>query len=195
MRQLIPRHKIEWLAQEAESFPGGRKALAGDYGFDSWEHLEAEVDFRRVLDECDADRLRAILAAQPHRAESGMRGWCDHPGGPAPLSYVAMMRYDTLDQVWRDVPGAAELAQILLDAGALVDGEPGICETPLMTAASYGDAAVAEVLIRAGADLEAVAGPNSGGVPGGTALQHADVFEMTAVRDVLIAAGARVDPA
>ena len=61
-----------------------------------------------------------------------------------------------------------------------------------MTAASYGDAAVAEVLIRAGADLEAVAGPDSGGVPGGTALRHAAVFGMTAVLDVLIAAGARI---
>ena len=59
-----------------------------------------------------------------------MRGWCDHPGGPAPLSYVAMMRYDTLNQMWRDVPGAAELAQMLLDAGALVNGEPGRWRRP-----------------------------------------------------------------
>ena len=112
VRQLIPRHKIEWLSQEADTFPGGREALAQAYGFDSWAQLESEVEFRRILDVCDADRLRAIVTAEPARAEAGMRGWCDHPGGPAPLSYVAMMRYDTLNQIWRDVPGAAELAQV-----------------------------------------------------------------------------------
>ena len=49
-----------------------------------------------------------------------------------------------------------------------MDGEPGDRETPLITAASYGDADVARELIAAGADLDAVAAPNAGGVPGGT---------------------------
>jgi ankyrin repeat protein len=62
-----------------------------------------------------------------------------------------------------------------------------------MTAASYGDAEVARVLVDAGASLEAVASPTAGGVPGGTALLHAAVFGMTAVVDVLVQAGARVD--
>jgi ankyrin repeat protein len=49
------------------------------------------------------------------------------------------------------------------------------------------------VLIEAGADIEAVSAPDSGGVPSETALQHAAVFGMTEVIDVLVAAGARID--
>ena len=48
------------------------------------------------------------------------------------------------------------------------------------------------MLIDAGADLEARAADDSGGVPGGTALLHAAVFGMTDVVDVLVAAGARI---
>jgi ankyrin repeat protein len=59
-----------------------------------------------------------------------------------------------------------------------------------MTAASYGDAHVARVLVEAGANLDATASATAGGVPGGTALRHAVVFGMTDVVDVLLAAGA-----
>ena len=104
-----------------------------------------------------------------------------------------MRRYDTSRKEWRDVTGTAEIARVLLAAGAPVDGEPGERETPLITAASYGDAAVALVLIEAGADLEARAADDAGGVPDGTALLHAAVFGMTDVVDVLVAAGARVE--
>ncbi len=62
----------------------------------------------------------------------------------------------------------------------------------LMTAASYGDAEVARVLIEVGADLDATAAPDAGGVPGGSALLHAAVFGMTDVVNVLVKAGARV---
>jgi ankyrin repeat protein len=73
-----------------------------------------------------------------------------------------------------------------------VNGYPGDSETPLITAASYGDAEVAQVLIEAGADIDAVSAPDSGGVPSGTAVDHAAVFGMTEVLDVLVAAGARL---
>jgi ankyrin repeat protein len=48
------------------------------------------------------------------------------------------------------------------------------------------------VLIEAGADIDAVSAPDSGGVPSGTALDHAAVFGMTEVVDVLVAAGAKI---
>jgi ankyrin repeat protein len=48
------------------------------------------------------------------------------------------------------------------------------------------------VLIEAGASLEAVSSATAGGVPNATALEHAAVFGMTDVLDVLLAAGARV---
>jgi ankyrin repeat protein len=116
----------------------------------------------------------------------------DHPPRPATLSDVATLRYDTRRRVWRDVPGADAMARTLLAGGAPVDGSPDDRETPLITAASYGDASVAKVLIEAGADLDRTARADAGGVPGGTALLHAAVFGMTDVLDLLVAAGATV---
>lgn len=84
------------------------------------------------------------------------------------------------------------MAQLLLEAGAPVNGNLEESETPLMTAASYGDADVAQVLIDAGADLERLAAPDAGGVPRGSALMHAAVFGMTDVLDALVSAGAQI---
>jgi ankyrin repeat protein len=165
-------------------------AVAREHGFGSWNELRLEVERRATLDSRDASRLRELLAEHPDLAVRRMKHWCDHPIGASPLGYVAMMRFDTSRGVWRDVPGTGALARALLDAGAPVDGDSEDAETPLMTAASYGDAEVARVLIEAGADLSATASPTAGGVPGGTALRHAAVFGMTDVVDVLLAAGA-----
>jgi hypothetical protein len=167
-------------------------ALARRYGFPSWTALQAEVVRRQVLDAGDLERLSALLIDDPEVASATLRGWADHPLGASPLTYVAMLRFDTATRTWRDVPGTADLVRALLAGGAAVDGDPQDRETPLITAASYGDADVARALIAAGADLEAVAACDSGGIPGGTALQHAAGFGMTAVLDVLVMAGARV---
>ena len=165
-------------------------ALAREHGFGTWRELRLEVDRRATLDSRDANRLRELLAAHPELAVRRMTHWCDHPEGASPLGYVAMMRFDTSRGVWRDVPGTGALARALLDAGAPVDGDPADAETPLMTAASYGDAEVARVLVEAGADLDATAAATAGGVPGGNALRHAAVFGMADVAEVLLAAGA-----
>ncbi len=150
------------------------------------------MQVREILDSGDAVRLAELLAEETGLATARMERSCDHPGGTSPLGYVAMLRYDTSRGEWRDVTGTGQLARALLAAGAPVDGDPGEPETPLITAASYGDAAVARVLIEAGADLEARAADDAGGVPGGTALLHAAVFGMTDVVDVLVASGAQV---
>lgn len=85
------------------------------------------------------------------------------------------------------------MAQLLLAAGAApVNGNPGDDETPLITAASYGDAEVARVLIAGGASIEARSSDEAGGVPNATALRHAAVFGTTAVLDILLAAGGQV---
>lgn len=167
-------------------------AVARGYGFSSWAALKREVERREILDEGDLGRLAALLAENSQAASTPMEHWCDHPRGAYPLSYVAMLRYDTAADAWRDVPESGPLARALLDAGAPVDGMPGDPETPLITAASYGDAGVARVLIEAGADVDALAADDSGGVPGGSALLHAAVFGMTDVVDSLVEAGARV---
>lgn len=168
-------------------------SVARDYGFASWPRLKAEVARREILDARDVDRLTGLLAESPGLAVEEMQHWRDHPLGAAPLNYVAMLRFETSTKVWRDVPGTAALAKTLLLAGAPADGDPAASETPLITAASYGDAEVAQVLIDAGARLDAKASATAGGVPGGTALVHAAVFGMTDVVDVLVAAGARID--
>jgi ankyrin repeat protein len=151
------------------------------------------MDLTEILDARDAVRLAELLAEEPHLASARMGPVPGHPSGASPLGYVAMLRYDAVRGTWREVTGTAELARVLIAAGAPVDGTPDEQETPLITAASYGDAAVAVVLMEAGADLEARASHDSGGVPGGTALLHAAVFGMTDVVDVLVAAGAEVD--
>jgi ankyrin repeat protein len=169
-----------------------RQAVARSYGFEGWPDLEREVVRREILDARDVDRLRALLRDDPAAAVRPLVHWCDHPRGASPLGYVAMLRYDTAGRVWRDVPGTGPLARLLVDHGAPVDGDPSDRETPLITAASYGDADVARVLVDAGADLDACSAVDSGGVPGGSALLHAAVFGMTDVVDVLVGAGARI---
>jgi ankyrin repeat protein len=167
-------------------------ALAREYGFPSWRRLKTEVERRQILNSRDLARLAALLAEGPGLASAKLEHWSDHRRAE-PLGYIAMLRFDAERLgLPPDLPGTGAVAQALLDAGAPVDGQIGDPETPLITAASYGDAEVAQVLIEAGANIEATAASNAGGIPGGTALAHAAVFGMTAVIDVLVAAGARI---
>jgi len=169
-------------------------ALAREYGFASWAKLKLEVERREILNSRDLSRLTRLLAEHPELATTTMEHWSDHPQGAGPLGYMAMLRFDH-DRLGlpRELPGTGAIARALIQAGAPADGHPGDKETPLITAASYGDAEVAKVVIEAGADIEAVSAPDSGGVPGGNALLHAAVFGMTDVVDLLVAAGARID--
>ncbi|TCO59898.1 ankyrin repeat domain-containing protein [Actinocrispum wychmicini] len=156
--------------------------------------LDVEAELRDILDNRDVARLTGFLAEHPGLATTRARSWCDHEHGVGLLEYMAMLRFDHARLgLPRDLPGTGAVARALIDAGAPVDAQPGDRETPLITAASYGDADVAQVLIEAGADIEAVSTPDSGGVPNGTALLHAAVFGMTEVLDLLVAAGAHVD--
>jgi len=167
-------------------------ALAREYGFASWARLKLEVERRDILNSRDLSRLAALLADHPDMAAVNIEHWCDHKSAGT-LGYMAMLRFDHGRLgLPGNLPGTGAIARALIEAGAPVDGYPGDQETPLITAASYGDAEVARVLIEAGADIEAVSAPDAGGVPSGTALQHAAVFGMTEVVDVLVTAGARI---
>src|SRR4051812_30282771 len=155
--------------------------------------MPTESERREIMRTRDTRRLGELLAGDPELAARSLEQWCDHPGSAPPLAFVAMLRFDAgRFGIVGDLPATGPIARAVIAGGAPVDGEAGDRETPLMTAASYGDADVARELIAAGADLEALAAPNAGGVPGGTALLHAAVFGMTPVVDVLVAAGARV---
>ena len=175
-----------------QTLAAAQLSVARGFGFASWPRLRLEVETRRALDAGDLSRLARLLAEQPSLTRSAMQHWSDHPQGVTPLGYVAMLRFDTHRHRWRDVAATGATARTLLAAGVPVDGRGEDPETPLITAASYGDASVAVVLIEAGADLDRTAAEHAGGVPGGTALQHAAVFGMTEVVDLLVAAGAHV---
>jgi ankyrin repeat protein len=166
-------------------------AIAREYGFESWRKLKLEVERREILNSRDLARLSSLLADDPDLAVTRMVNWSDHRLGANPLNYVAMIRFDHERLALpADLPGTGRIAAALIDAGAPVNGMPGDFETPLITAASYGDPEVAQVLIDAGADIEARAA-DAGAVPGGTALMHAAVFGFTEIVDLLARAGAR----
>lgn len=185
---------IAWIGEVGSglTLAAAQLRLARDLGFTSWPALQLEVARRQLLDRHDPGELTELLRRSPELATRDLTNWSDHPLGASPLGYVAMARYDTVGGLWRDVEGTAAVAAALIAAGAPVDGGAHERETPLITAASYGDAEVAAVLIAAGADVDAVAAPDAGGVPGGSALLHAAVFGMTDVVDVLVAAGATI---
>jgi hypothetical protein len=167
-------------------------AIAREYGFASWAKLKLEVERRDILNSRDLSRLTRLLAEHPGLATENMQHWADRACGD-PLGYITMMRFNH-DRLGLppELPGTGAITKALIDAGAPVNGRLGDKETPLITTASCGDAEVAKVLIEAGADVEAISAPDSGGVPSGTALQHAAVFGMTEVVDVLVTAGAKI---
>jgi ankyrin repeat protein len=191
------RGEPEALAQLQAASDGltpasAQRAIAREYGFASWTKLKCEVERREVLNSRDLRRLSSLLADDPSLAVSPMVGWTDHRLGANPLNYIAMIGFDHERLgLPTNLPGTGGIAAALIEAGAPVDGLPGDSETPLMTAASYGDAEVAQVLIDAGADIESRASSEAAGIPGGTALMHAAVFGMTEVLDLLVKAGAQ----
>lgn len=86
-------------------------------------------------------------------------------------------------------PHGPLIAQMLIDAGAEVDarGADGVGETPLHWTASSDDAAVAQILIAAGADVEAPDGSI------GTPLDNAIGYGCWNVARLLVASGAQVE--
>ncbi len=123
--------------------------FAREYGFADWSRLVREVVRRETLNSCDLARVRAMLEADPALATEPMEHWCDH-SCVEPLNYIAMIRFDAERLgLSPDLVGTGDVARALLAAGAPVDGRPGTEETPLITAASYGDADVARALVEA----------------------------------------------
>ena len=124
-------------------------ALAREHAFSSWPRLEREVERREILTSRDLARLRRLLAEEPELARGKMEHWCDHKQA-LPLGYTAMLRFDHERLgLPRELAGTGAVAQALIEAGAPIDDDGGDEETPLITAASYGDAEVAQVLIEA----------------------------------------------
>jgi uncharacterized protein len=98
----------------------------------------------------------------------------------SPLTYVGMARFYGYASHER----TGQLARVLLEAGADKDDETKN-GSPLICAASHGDADVVRVLIEAGADVELTDNPPE------TALRLAAAFGHPEVVELLVAAGAR----
>ena len=136
---------------------------------------------RMAIDAGDVDLVRSIVTDDPAQA-SALISWgpmlC--PCKTEPLHYLSDGPFN---QLWKHGK-QAELAAVLIEAGAPVDGLPTSGETPLHGAASLGEAGVAEVLIDNGANIEAKA--SYPGIPHGTPLDFAVHFGMVEVVDLLI---------
>ena len=142
---------------------------------------------KRAIDAGDVDRAREVLASNPELASSPITwGPMFRTCQTEPLHYLSDAPFN---QLW-DHGKQAELAKVLVKAGAPVDGLPTSGETPLHGAASLGEAGVAAVLIDQGANMEAVA--KYPGIPDGTPLDFAVHFGMVAVVDLLVCRGAKV---
>lgn len=131
-----------------------------------------------AIREGDVERLQALLSRHP-----GLPSWTIGPPGRGrrPLHVVTD---------WPGYfPNGPRVAELLIAAGAEIDwrGEDGTDETPLHWAASSDDAAVARVLIDAGADIEAPDGSI------GTPLDNAVGYGCWNVARLLVERGARID--
>jgi hypothetical protein len=156
-------------------------AVARRYGFASWPRLKREVERKSMIHHGDVDGLRDLLARYPELAWEPVSSCF---GNDSPLGYLGVARFHGLT----DHNRSGEIAGLILGNGAPPDGVSGSPETPLITAASYGEVEMLRSLIVAGADLETT----GSAVAGGTALAHALEFGNTEVVDVLVGAGAKV---
>jgi hypothetical protein len=164
-----------------EGFAAAQQVVAGRYGFATWSLLEREVDRKTKIHHADVDGLRQLVARHPEMAARPVSSCFENDG---PLGYVGVAGFHGLT----DPARVGALARALLAGGCPPNGPQGTPETPLITAASYGEADMASALIEAGADLEAT----GSAVAGGTALSHAVAFGNRDIVDILAAAGAVV---
>jgi len=89
--------------------------------------MKLEVERRDILNSRDLCRLTRLLAVHPELATAKMEHWRDHPQGAGPLSYIAMLRFDGGRLgLPRELSGTGAIARTLIQAGAPVDGYPGI---------------------------------------------------------------------
>jgi len=138
--------------------------LSGDYGTPMMAaasngklemlHLliERGADVNKKDDRKDKSGRSAIDVAVAHRREIVIRALLDEG---AVLTHDSVHRiYYTPLQILSRVAGSANLARLLLENGASVDGVSSLQpETPLFIAAEYGDDATLQVLLEYGADV------------------------------------------
>ncbi len=138
--------------------------------------------FRGLIEAGDLQGLKQALVAEPELANRSVVWFLNQTNESDPLHYVC----DCVFNGFIDDTRACELAALLLEHGALIEGTQGR-ESPLIAAASLGAEAVAKHLIDAGADLEARA------VFGAGPLHWAAGMGLPATVELLIQRGAELE--
>jgi ankyrin repeat protein len=136
-------------------------------------------ELRRAFDEGDVTAATELLRTDPSLTTALIEAPEIEP--TSPLTYVGMARF----YGFADHDRTGDLARALIDAGADKDDEAKN-GSPLICAASHGDADVVRVLLDAGADVELTDSPPD------TALRLAAAFGFPEIVDMLVAAGAKV---
>jgi hypothetical protein len=101
---------------------------------------------RESIDAGDVDALRSALREDPSLVTAPVSAPDIQP--TSPLTYVGMARFYGFARHQQ----TGELAQVVLEAGA--DKDDGKSGSPLICAASHGDADVVRTLLDAGADVD-----------------------------------------
>lgn len=109
----------------------------------------SDEDFRSFLAAGDVEKLRAVLEAEPARANATIRWYLNQWNESDPLHFVA----DAVGHGWLTNGREGETATLLIEHGAAIEGSAGR-ESPLIAAASLGAPRLARVLNDAGADPE-----------------------------------------
>ena len=133
---------------------------------------------RTSVDAGDVDALRLALSNDPALVTQLVSARDIEP--TSPLTYVGLARF----YGYASHVQTGALARVLLEAGADKDDETKN-GSPLICAASHGDAHVVQALLDAGADVELPT------IPPETALRLAAAYGHPDVVDLLVAAGAR----
>lgn len=148
------------------------------------------MSLKASIERGDLDAISEKLKSNPKLATKLIKwGPILCPCRTEPLHFLSDGPFN---QLWNHEK-QAQIATILIQAGAPVDGLPDSSESPLHGAASLGEPGVAEVLIDHGANLEIRA--TYPGIPDGTPLDFAVHFGMVEVVDLLMEKGADVSSA
>jgi len=142
----------------------------------------SEAQFLDLIEAGDLRSLRFALASQPKLANQSIEWFLNQKIESDPLHYVS----DCVFNDWLNDERASQIASLLLEHGALIEGTLGR-ESPLIAATSLGAEKVASVLIAAGADIEAKA------LFGARALHWAASMGLASTVELLIKQGAELE--
>ncbi|MEO0616057.1 MAG: ankyrin repeat domain-containing protein [Pseudomonadota bacterium] len=141
-----------------------------------------DAQFRQLIESGDRNRLSDALAANPSLTNRPVKWALNQDNESDPLHYAC----DCVFNGWLDEARAYEVAALLLEHGALIEGTEGK-ESPLIAATSLGVETVARLFVDAGADLESTS------IFGARALHWAASVGLPATAQLLVDRGAELE--